>query len=387
MSEASQILDYLRERRAEMVELTCRMASIESPSDSPALTRAALLSYEQSLRDLNFRTILTPGRNGGGHLYGRPRERQANHPSQLVIGQIDTVWPVGTLENMPIETDGERLRGPGVYDMKSGLVQILFALRALQDLDLPTGATPLIFVNTDEEIGSRESTRWIRRLSQTASRAFILEPSLGTSGRLKTSRKGIGRFTIRAHGRAAHAGIEPEAGASAIAEIAQQIGRLFAMNDPERGISVNVGKIEGGLAPNVVAHFSEAIVDVRVRTHEDAERVTAQIHALEPLIPGVVLEVEGGIGRPPMEVTKASNALWEHAVRAAEALGIPLEQAMSGGASDGNTTSQYIPTLDGLGAVGDGAHARHEYVLVDSMAERAALLALLLRLTPEEIER
>ena len=279
---------------------------------------------------------------------------------------------------MPVEVGNGVIRGPGVYDMKGGLVQMVFALRALRELDLEPAVTPVVFINSDEEVGSKESARHIRRLARVAERVFVLEPSLGPSGKLKTARKGVGRFSVLVEGVAAHAGLNPEEGASAILELSYLIQALFALNDPARGTTVNVGTIDGGFSPNVIAPQSRAVVDVRVPTREEACRVKEQILGLKPLTPGVRLRVEGGMGRPPMERTPRNQRLWERARELGEALGLGLEEGMAGGASDGNTTSLFTATLDGLGAVGDGAHALHEFVYADRMVERCALLVLLL---------
>jgi len=302
---------------------------------------------------------------------------------QLLLGHCDTVWPLGTLADMPVTIGDGMLRGPGSYDMKAGLVQMLYALQALHSLEVEPSLAPLVFINSDEEIGSRDSTRHIRRLARVAQRALVMEPSLGLDGKLKTARKGVGRFTVTVKGKAAHAGLNPESGASAILELSYVIQKLFALNDPERGITVNVGTIDGGLSPNVIAPASRASIDVRVVSLEHARRVEASIKALEPVVPGARLEIEGRGGRPPMERTPANQALWRTARDIGREIGLDLKEALAGGASDGNTTSLYTATLDGLGAVGDGAHARHEFVYCDKMAERAAVIALLL-LAPSE---
>jgi glutamate carboxypeptidase len=271
--------------------------------------------------------------------------------------------------------------------MKAGLVQGIFALEALKVLDLQPGVAPVFFINSDEEIGSGESTPQIRRLARSANRAFVLEPSLGPKGKLKTQRKGVGRFIVRVVGKAAHAGLAPEQGASAILELSFVIQRLFALNDVERGITVNVGTIDGGIRPNVVAPESHAVVDVRVLRQEDEPAVAATIRGLQPTTPGTQIIVEGRIGRHPMEKTPGNRRLWELAQEAASDLDIDLEEATAGGGSDGNTTSLYTPTLDGLGAVGDEAHAPGEFVYLDRMAERAALVARLVLDPPIARER
>ncbi len=375
---ARKVLSLLREHRAEMVRFLKFLALAESPSDVPAAQRKALDLLSEALEDLGYAVRRLPGRRSGGHLLARPRGRRRGDPVQLLLGHCDTVWPKGTVEEMPVESGDGVVRGPGVYDMKGGLTQMVFALRALRELDLDPSVTPVIFVNSDEERGSRESTRHIRRLARLADRAFVLEPSLGPSGRLKTARKGVGRFTIVVEGAAAHAGLDPGGGASAILELSYLIQALFSLNDPQTGTSVNVGTIDGGLSPNVIAPESRAVVDVRVPNQEEAERVEKEILDLEPVTPGVKLRVSGGVGRPPLERTPRNRRLWERARSLGVELGLELQEGVAGGGSDGNTTSLFTATLDGLGAVGDGAHAAHEFVYTDRMVERCALLTLLL---------
>ncbi|MDT8320471.1 MAG: M20 family metallopeptidase, partial [Xanthomonadales bacterium] len=334
------------------------------------------------LEALGFRVRRLPGHRSGGMLYARPATRRRGAPAQLLLGHYDTVWPLGSLTDMPFDHEGDIARGPGVYDMKGGLAQALLALDALRHFGLTPQVAPHVFLNSDEEIGSRESRRWIEALAPLMDRVFVLEPSLGPTGRLKTSRKGIARFTVTIRGEAAHAGLDPGAGASAILELSHVIQALFALNDPERGISVNVGTIDGGLRPNVVAPKSSAVVDVRVATLEDEKNVESAIRSLQPAIPGTSLEIDGGFGRPAMERTPANRAAWRLARMIGKKLGLQLEQAMAGGGSDGNFTSLYTATLDGLGAVGDGAHARHEHLRIGASLERASLLVLLLMAPP-----
>lgn len=279
---------------------------------------------------------------------------------------------------MPWIRENGRVKGPGVYDMKAGLTQILFALQTIRALGLELPYLPVVLINSDEEKGSRDATPAIRRLAKMARRAFVLEPPLGLEGKLKTARKGLGRFILTVKGKPAHAGLDPGKGASAILELSHQIQQLFALNDSERGITVNVGMIEGGTSANVIAPTSRAVVDVRVLTQEDGERVAEEIRGLRAHTPGTELRIEGGIGRPPMEKTDRNQQLWQDARRAGEALGLTLEEATAGGGSDGNTTSLYTATLDGLGTPGDGAHAHHEFIFADRLIERTALLTLLL---------
>ncbi|MBW2268732.1 MAG: M20 family metallopeptidase [Deltaproteobacteria bacterium] len=379
---AERVLAWSREQLEAMLTLLDQLVRIESPSHDADAQIPLLERVARELSELGYRTRHLPGRNSGGSLFARPAKRERGRPTQLLLGHGDTVWPLHTLEEMPAQVREGRMTGPGVYDMKAGLTLLIFALRALRELELEPPCTPLVLINTDEEIGSRESTPNIRRLARVVDRAFVLEPSLGVEGRLKTARKGVGRFTITVQGRAAHAGLDPEGGVSAILELSHVIQTLFALNDVERGITVNVGTIDGGLAANVVAPESRAVVDVRVRTVDDAQRIERAIFALEPSTPGATLNIEGQIGRPPMEPTAGNRALWETARRVGVALGLELEEATAGGGSDGNTTSLFVPTLDGLGAVGDGAHAPHEFVFTEKLVERGALLATLLLVPP-----
>jgi glutamate carboxypeptidase len=381
---ARKILAHLGARREEMADLLRGLALLESPSHDPAAQEPVFFRLAAELEAAGFRTRRFAGRRTGGQLWAVPGERDRGRPAQLVLGHCDTVWPAGTLKGMPVaETDG-RLSGPGVFDMKGGLVQAIYALRALRELGLEPPLTPAVFINSDEEIGSVESLGRVHLLARHVRRVFVLEPPLGPEGRLKTRRKGSLRFSIRVHGRAAHSGLDPEKGASAIRELAQVIQTLYGLADPERGITVNVGVVSGGLRANVVAPDARAELDVRVLTWEDAVRLETEIRGLCPTTPGTSLEVRGGIDRPPLEATPGNRVLWETARRHAEALGFELGEGTAGGASDGSFTSRIVPTLDGLGAVGDGAHAAHEHVVLDRMPQRAALLALLLLSPPAE---
>jgi glutamate carboxypeptidase len=379
---ARQVLEHVRQRRDEMVQLLQSMAEAESPSDVPDAQGEIREIIASELDRLGYRVQRVPGRNSGGMLHARPAGLHGGEPAQLLLGHYDTVWPLGTLREMPFEQDGDVVRGPGVYDMKGGVAQALLAIGALRNLGLEPTVVPHLFLNSDEEIGSRESRRYIETLAPLMDRVLVLEPSLGLAGRLKTARKGVGRFKVTVRGKAAHAGLDPTAGASAILELSHVIQELFALNNHDRGISVNVGTIDGGLRPNVVAPTSEAVVDVRVPTQKDAERVEAAIRGLQPVVEHTSLSVEGGFGRPAMERTPANRRLWRLACRLGGELGLELEEGLAGGGSDGNFTSQFTATLDGMGAVGDGAHAAHEHLLLGPTLERAALLALLLLAPP-----
>lgn len=372
------ILDHLLSRKGDFTAFLERLTLAESPSVVPSAQNRARAIIADRLRNLGFRTFEIGGQSLGGNIYACPDNRPRGAAAQMLLGHYDTVWPLGTLKDMPFTVEGNIVRGPGVYDMKGGITQIVFALETIAHFGLTPSVTPLVFANSDEEIGSRELTRHIRRLAARMNRVFVLEPSLGPDGRLKTTRKGIGRFTVKVKGKAAHAGLDPEQGASAILELSHVIQSLFALNDPERGVTVNVGNIEGGLRPNVVAPESTAVVDVRVRTQLDAERIEKEIHGLIPSVPGTRLEIDGRIGRPALEPTPRNRNLWHLAKGLSVELGMDLGEGLAGGGSDGNTTSLFTATLDGLGPVGDGAHAAHEFLYLDETLQRTALLALLL---------
>jgi len=379
---AKDVLEHLQSKREDMVRLLHRMTAAESPSDVPGAQHEIREIIAVEFERLGFLVRRVPGQSSGGMLHARPANRKNGAAAQLILGHYDTVWPLGTLDEMPFQHDGDTVRGPGVYDMKGGVAQALLAMETMQHFGFEPEVVPHVFLNSDEEIGSRESRRYIESLAPHMDRVFVLEPSLGPAGLLKTARKGIGRFTVTVKGEAAHAGLDPGAGASAILELSHVIQALFALNDFDRGITVNVGTIDGGLRPNVVAPESKAVIDVRVATQEDADRVEAAILGLEPAIEGTALEIEGHYGRPAMERTPANRQLWHLACSLGNELGLQLEEGLAGGGSDGNFTSLHTATLDGMGAVGDGAHARHEHLQLAPTIERAALLTLLLMSPP-----
>ena len=382
MGDKQKVLEFLREQQDSMTELLKDLVLMETPSTDAASQAPIRDRLKAEFEEIDYRVNLIPGRKSGGHVYAAPGSRRKPQPTQLMLGHCDTVWPIGTLQTMPLVSEADMLRGPGIYDMKAGLVEMIYALRAISALDLEPSVVPLCFINSDEEIGSFESTRYVRALAQRVDRCMVMEPSLGVSGKIKTARKGVGRFTVTVQGKAAHAGLDPGAGASAILELSHVIQKLFELNDPEHGTSVNVGVIDGGIRPNMVAPESRAVVDVRVLNQVDAERVENAIYGLEAETPGVNLLIEGRIGRPPMERTPANQRLWKIAQQLGEEIDLKLEQGTAGGGSDGNTTSLYTATLDGMGAVGDGAHASHEFIYPDLLPVRCALLTLLLLAPP-----
>jgi glutamate carboxypeptidase len=386
-SDALSLLSHLRSQQSEMVDFLRRLVLLETPSHSPESQDPAFDLLGNRLAEIGYRVKRLRGKYTGGQLYAVPKKRTRGRSSQLILGHVDTVWPTGTIAEMPVALEQGRLSGPGVYDMKGGLTQAVFALSALHDLGLNPPATPVFFVNSDEEIFSLESTRTIQRLARQVQRVFVLEPSLGPEGKLKTVRRGFGRFTVTVYGKAAHAGLEPERGASAILELAHVIRYLHGLSDLKRGISVNVGVVQGGLRSNVVAPEAHAKVDVRVNTRTDSLEVQRAIAGLHPVTPGTRIEITDVIDRPPLERTLRNQELYRVAERAAQALGIDLSEGTAGGGSDGSTTSLFSATLDGLGAVGEGAHAANEFVYVDQLPERAALLTLLLLAPIEAMSR
>ena len=375
------ILEAVRARRDEWVTYLEALASMESPTTDPGSQAPVQDLLVQSLRELAFRVRLVRARRSGGMIVATPGSgRGRGRRFQLLLGHTDTVWPRGTLRTMPVEVVASILRGPGVFDMKAGLTHVVIALRVLRDMKLEPEVAPVVLFNSDEETGSDGSTRQIRRLGRRASRVFVLEPALGLDGRIKTARKGTGRFSIRILGRSAHAGLDPEQGASAIQELALVVQSLHQFTDLERGVGVNVGQVQGGVRANVIAAEARAEVDVRVQSAEQGEWIEERIRGLQARVPGCRLVIQGEMDRPPLERTSRNQRLWREARRLGQEMGIELDEGLAGGASDGNTTSLTTPTLDGLGAVGDGAHAAHEHVDIDRSLERCALLAALLLL-------
>jgi glutamate carboxypeptidase len=280
---------------------------------------------------------------------------------------------------MPFRESDGRLWGPGVLDMKSGIVFLIFAVRALRELETPAASKLVLQLNSDEEVGSGSSRELTEKTARRSKAVLVLEPGTGLEGKLKTERKGIGDFTVTVHGRASHSGVDFEAGASAVVELARQIDRIAGFSDLRRGITVNPGVISGGTRPNVVAAEARAELDMRVARLKDAAPLERKFRALRPIDKRCRIEVSGGLNRPPMERSPPGVALYRKARELAKDLGVDLQESMTGGGSDGNFTAALgIPTLDGLGGVGEGAHAATESILVDRIADRTALLAKLI---------
>jgi glutamate carboxypeptidase len=305
----------------------------------------------------------------------------------LVLGHYDTVYSTGTLEKTPFRISGNKAYGPGIFDMKAGIIQALFALEALQMANVNTSKQIVFLWTSDEEIGSESSRALIETEARRSEAVFVLEPSFGPRGLLKTARKGVGQAELVVHGRSSHAGLAPEEGINAVYELAAQLTRLERWNDHRRGVSINADIVEGGTRANVIAEHARAIVDLRALRSADMRRIERRLHALRPVHKGARLKVTGGFDRPPLE-RKRCAALFARAKSLAKQMHLSLGECTAGGGSDGNFTGALgVPTLDGLGAVGDGAHSDYEHILVRTMPARAALLAALLATCGKQAEK
>lgn len=370
------VLAYTQRHAEPIIELIRELVECESPSDdAPALARMRDLLAERVAPIAKVKSTRTPHLLAEMLLPGRRRQGQI-----LVLGHFDTVWPVGTLARMPFRREGGRLWGPGVLDMKGGIAFFLWAMRALRELELPVGRKVVLLLTADEETGSATSRQLVEQQAKASSAVLVLEPGTGLEGKLKTARKGVGVYQLHVRGKAAHAGVDPENGASAVVELARQIVRIAGWSDPARGVTLNPGVIAGGTRSNVVAAEARAEIDVRVAKLRQAAALDRKLRGLKPFDPRCALTWTGGVNRPPMERTRAIVRLFRLAQGLAAELGVRLEESMTGGGSDGNFTAALgVPTLDGLGAVGEGAHAAHESILIDRIADRTALLAKLVQ--------
>jgi len=349
------------------------MVIMESPSFDKNLVDQFVNFAGSRFSEIGGDVEYVPNDRFGQHLIARfdrastPQGTQGNRI--LLLGHTDTVWPAGEISRRPFKIENGRALGPGVFDMKAGILLMWMVMRVL------TTKPVTVLLTSDEEVSSTSSRELIEAEAAQCRAVFVLEPSL-SQGALKTARKGVGRFTVKAIGRAAHAGIDPEKGINAIEELSRQILKLHAMADTARGTTITVGVVQGGTRSNVVPAEAAAEVDVRIPSFEEAGRITSLIKALSPELPGARLEVRGSIYRPPMERTAETARLFEAARTIAAQLGMDLKEGATGGASDGNFTSALgIPTLDGLGAVGGSAHGVDEWVDIQSLPHRAALLA------------
>jgi len=373
------LLSWFESRQAEIVGLCRELAECESPSDDAAAVARFVELVADRVSGLG-RVRLHPGGRFGPHLEcefdlpGCAKDGQI-----LCLGHSDTVWPVGTLKQMPVREADGRLWGPGVLDMKAGVAFLIYAVRALREFGAPVRRRVVMQLNSDEEVGSESSRALTEEMARRSVAVLVLEPGTGLEGKLKTARKGVGDYSIVVRGKAAHAGLDPTAGASAILELAKQIERITGFARLNDGVTVNVGVISGGSRANVIAAEARAEVDVRVVRTEDAGVLDRQLRTLRPVDPRCAIEVAGGLNRPPMERTEAVAGLFRTAQALAAEMGIALDESLSGGGSDGNFTAALgVPTLDGLGAVGEGAHAQHESALIARMPDRSALIARLL---------
>jgi glutamate carboxypeptidase len=367
------LLNRLRNDQQQMLKLLEAMVNMDSPSPDKNLVDQFSRFVGTQLESIGGRVEYIPVERFGDHLLVRFGGK-SKEPI-LLLGHIDTVFSAGDAARRPFRIDGNRATGPGVFDMKAGIVLMWAALRALGALPRPVS----LLLTSDEELGSSSSRDLIQNEAGSACAVLVLEPSL-PGGALKTARKGVGRFTIKAMGRAAHAGIDPERGINAIEEIAHHVLRLQRLSNAQAGTTVTVGMVQGGTRVNVVPAEAAIEVDVRIASNEEATRISEEIRGLRAHLPGATLQIRGGINRPPMERTMDTARLFAVAKEIAAELGFNLDEGSTGGASDGNfTAAMGVPTLDGLGAVGDGAHSLEEFVDVSSLPERAALIAGLIQ--------
>ena len=370
------LLSWLTKQKSGMVTCLRELVELESPSgDKAALDRLGH-HLATMFETLGGRITLHRQEHAGDHLQvdfsgpGRPI---------LMLGHMDTVWDLGTLAAMPFRVAKGRAYGPGSFDMKAGIVQAIHAISALREQHGKLPRAVSVMLVTDEEVGSDSSRPITEALAKKSAAVLVLEPASGPNGALKTSRKGVGGYHLRVEGLEAHSGLDPGKGASAVLELARQLLAIEKFGDRKRGITVNPGIIRGGTRSNVVAGEATAEIDARVSKVKDIPYLDKKFHSLKPFDKRCKLEVTGGIGRPPLERTRGVATLFELAQRTARELGWEIAEAAVGGGSDGNFTAALgIPTLDGLGAVGDGAHARHESVVIAELPRRAALLARLI---------
>jgi len=366
-----------RRQKTATVELIEKLAGCESPSGSTDAVNELVNLLVSETKDIAWaERSETKGFGDVLRLNFALASASSQRKRILALGHSDTVWPKGTLPSMPVKRSKGRLWGPGVLDMKSGLAFLVTAVRVLKELDIAVPRELVLLVVPDEEVGSPESRSITEREARASDLVLVLEPGTGSTGKLKTARKGVGRYRVSVRGRAAHAGVDFENGASAILEAARQIERISALTDLKRGITVNPGVIRGGTRSNVVAAEAQIEVDLRAVTNKDANALDRKLKGLRAVDKRCTLLVEGGLNRPPMERTRAMANLFGRAQAVADELGISIEESATGGGSDGNFTAALgIPTLDGLGGVGEGAHAPNESILLDRVVDRVAFLA------------
>ncbi len=373
------IFSSVQTRQTNQINFLRELVELETPSrDEAAITRFADLLDNRVADIARVKRVKAPG--FGPHLvleFDLPGPKKCGQV--LGLAHSDTVHPMGTLANFPFEARGGRLYGPGVLDIKGGIAQFVFAVRALRELGIPVRRKVLLQINSDEEIGSDASRALTEKLAKMSDSVLVVEPGTGLTGKLKTARKGTGDYAVSVRGIASHAGVDFLAGASAIVELARQIEVITGFTDLSRGLTVNPGVISGGTRSNVVAGEARLEVDIRIARLKDFVGLDRKFRKLKAFDKRCKVTVEGGLNRPPMERTKAIGEMYLQARSLAAELGVELEESATGGGSDGNFTAALgVPTLDGLGMVGEGAHTLNECVLIDRIADRTALLAKLL---------
>jgi glutamate carboxypeptidase len=379
---SKELLRLLKPRLPQMLVTLRTFVETESPSLEKSAANACCSIVAEEWRKRGVRVERLTQKERGDHLRITYWPNKPRPPGQLlVLGHYDTVYSSGTLRQMPFRVSAGKAYGPGIFDMKAGIVQALYALQALQETNTALRKRLVFLWTSDEEIGSESSRKLLESEARRSDAVFVLEPSFGPRGLLKTARKGVGQGELIVHGRASHAGLAPEEGINAIHELAQQLTRIEKWNDHHRGVTINAGIIEGGTRTNVIPERARAVLDLRALRVSDMRGLEDRLRDLRPFQTGARLEVTGGFDRPPLE-RRMSASLFARAQLLGKQMNLPLDECTVGGGSDGNLTAALgIPTLDGLGAVGEGAHSSHEHILVNTMPARAALLASLLRTT------
>lgn len=374
-------MSYFETRSQEMLDYTRWLVEQESMSREAEATRRIAENLGEKLASNGAAVELFDHPNYGSTLRARfnhAGQESTNDKQLLIVGHLDTVWPLGTLKERPFRVEEDRAFGPGIFDMKAGVMLASFAMRAIKELGRATKRQTTLLMTCDEETGSHFSREIIEDEARHSQAALVLEPPI-PGGTIKTGRKGVGEFELIIRGRPAHAGNDPRAGISAITEMAHQILAINQLNDYERGTTINVGVARGGVLSNVVAAEAHAFVDMRFRTVDEGDRITAAMSELRPVLDGARLEVLGGINRPPLVRTAETGVLFEHAKNLASENGYDLKEGSVGGGSDGNFIAALgVPVLDGLGVDGAGAHAEHEHIILSDIPRRAALLTRLI---------
>jgi len=376
--EIAGILDAVRRREAKLIDRLRTLVEIESPSGNKAAVDRAQSVFEGWAEGARGKVLRHRQHAFGDSLEARFGKPGRGEKPTLLLGHLDTVWALGTLAQMPFQVTRDRISGPGVLDMKAGVLMALTALEALQEMQLLRRSVTLL-IHGDEEVGSLASRKVTEKIAQRCGAVYVLEPAQGAAGAYKTARKAVGMYHLSVQGIASHSGVDFEKGHSAVVELARQIQALQSLTDLPKGITVNPGVIGGGTQSNVIAAEAWVETDVRIARKRDLARMDRALRSLRPFDRGCTLTITGGMNRPPMERSKGTVALFRRAQRLAAELGIALEEAATGGASDGNfTAARGVPTLDGMGAVGAGAHAHHEHLERQHLVPRTALLAAML---------